>query len=105
MVSAKYALENIQNSVAEEIHRALSDYERTRKQITIYQDKIIPQASSTVDSMLAGYQVNMVDFLNLLRSQINLFNFQTQYWQALSEANQALAALDYAIGKRVDDEK
>ena len=49
--------------------------------------------------MLAGYQVNKVDFLNLLNSQLNLFNFQTQYWQAFSAAKQALATLEYAVGQ------
>ena len=101
----KFALEDMKNTVAEEIHQALADYERSRKQVLIYQDRIIPQASQTVDSMLAGYQVNKVDFLNLLRSQVNLFNFQTQYWWALSSANQALAALEYAVGKEVTHEK
>ncbi len=100
-LAMKDQLTERQNTVAEEIHRAYADYERARTQTLIYRDQIIPQASQTVDSMLAGYQVNKVDFLNLLRSQVNLFNFQTQYWQALSMANQALASLEYAMGKEV----
>jgi len=40
-----------------------------------------------------------VDFLNLLRSQITLFNYETQYWKALTEANQALAQLSAVVGK------
>jgi len=95
----KFALEDLRNTVEEEIHQALADYTRARKQTKIYQERIIPQANQTVESMLAGYQVNKVDFLSLLRSQVNLFNFQTQYWQALSTANQALASLEYAVGE------
>ncbi|MDH5258144.1 MAG: TolC family protein, partial [Gammaproteobacteria bacterium] len=94
----KYDLQDLENTVEEEIYQALTDYKRSRKQTLIYQDRIIPQATQTVDSMLAGYQVNKVDFLNLLRSQVNLLNFQTQYWLAFSTANQALAALEYAVG-------
>ena len=49
--------------------------------------------------MLAGYQVNKVDFLNLVRSQITLYNYEIQYWQALSLANQAAAQLMAIAGK------
>ena len=54
--------------------------------------------------MLAGYQVNKVDFLNLVRAQITLYNHETRYWQALSMANQAKAKLAAAIGKETIDE-
>ena len=49
--------------------------------------------------MLAGYQVSKVDFLNLVRSQITLLNFEMQYWNAFAEANQSLAQLTAAVGK------
>jgi len=49
--------------------------------------------------MLAGYQVNKVDFLNLIRSQITLFKYETRYWMALSNANQSLAKLVAAVGE------
>ena len=48
--------------------------------------------------MLEGYQVNKVDFLNLVRSQITLFEYETQYWKAFTEANQSLAQLSAAVG-------
>jgi len=49
--------------------------------------------------MLAGYQVNEVDFLNLVGSQVTLLNYEVQYWKALTKANQALARLDAAVGE------
>jgi cobalt-zinc-cadmium efflux system outer membrane protein len=48
--------------------------------------------------MLAGYQVNQVDFLNLVNTQITLYNAQINYWESLSTAKQALAKLASAIG-------
>ena len=51
--------------------------------------------------MLAAYQVNRVDFLNLVRAQITLYNYETQYWKALARANQSLARLDAAVGQKV----
>ena len=100
-LASKFQLLDLENAVKEEIHRALSEYSRARKQKTIYEDRIIPQARQVVDAMLAGYQVNKVDFLRLLRSQINLFDLETQYWQSITVANQALAALNFATAKEI----
>ena len=52
-----------------------------------------------MQSMLSGYQVSEVDFLNLVRSQMTLFNYELQYWKSLSEAKQALAQLEAAVGQ------
>ena len=48
--------------------------------------------------MLAGYQVNQVDFLSLVNTQITLYNAQINYWESLSEAKQSLARLASAVG-------
>jgi len=95
----KYQLQDQHNQVAAEISRAVSDYLRSREQVELFHNEIVPQAQQTVDAMLAGYQVGKVDFLNLVRSQTTLYNYQTQYWQALSAANQALARLAAAVGE------
>ena len=49
--------------------------------------------------MRAGYQVNQVDFLNLVRTQVTLYDYETQYWLAISLANQALAQLESLVGQ------
>ncbi len=100
----RYALADAWARVDAQIAASLADYERAREQVSLFREGIIPQASQSVASMRAGYQVNKVDFLNLVRAQITLFNFETQYWKALSEANQALAKLVAAVGKENIDE-
>ena len=55
-------------------------------------------AGSTAASMLAAYQVDRVDFLNLIRAQVTLFNYETQYWKVLSASWQAWARLEAAVG-------
>ncbi len=100
----KFAVVELENRVVEEIEATVVNYQRAKNQLVLFRDAIIPQAEQTVEAMLAGYQVNKVDFLNLLRAQITLFNYNTQYWQALSAANQYLAALDAAIGKELGQE-
>ncbi len=98
LLQQNYKLQDTQQRVREEISRAMADYKRASEQTMLYKDGIIPQARQTVDSMLAGYQVNKVDFLNLVRSQITLYNYETQYWLSFSSAQQALAAIEAAAG-------
>ncbi|KFI22822.1 TolC family protein [Nitrosococcus oceani] len=99
-----FALQDRRQQVRREISTALANYYQAREQFLLFKTGIIPQARQTVTSMLAGYQVNKVDFLNLVNAQITLYNFETQYWKALAEAHQALAALSAAIGKEHIDE-
>jgi len=79
----RYELDDVRSEVAAEVSRALADYQQSREQASLFKQGIIPQAAQTVASMLAAYQVNKVDFLNLVRAQITLFNYETRYWKAL----------------------
>lgn len=101
LLSERYALSDELNAVHAEISRANADYVQAREKFSLFETGIIPQARQTVASMLAAYQVSEVDFLNLVGSQITLFNFETQYWHSLSAANQALARLYAAVGGEV----
>jgi outer membrane protein TolC len=94
-----YELLDDKGFVMAAISTAVTDYQRAKQQFSLYGTGIVPQANQTVASMLAGYQVNEVDFLNLVRSQLTLFNYQLQYWKALSDAKQALARLEAAVGE------
>jgi cobalt-zinc-cadmium efflux system outer membrane protein len=87
-------LRGVEAAVAEH----LAKYLASREQVLLLDTAIIPQARQTVSSMLAGYQVNQVDFLNLINTQITLYNAQINYWESLSTAKQALAKLASAIG-------
>ena len=99
LARSRYALIDERGSVRAAISASITDYQKSQQQFELYARGIIPQAQQTVQSMLAAYQVSEVDFLNLLRSQMTLFNYQLQYWKALSEAKQALARLEAAVGK------
>ncbi|BFM18885.1 TolC family protein (plasmid) [Maricurvus nonylphenolicus] len=95
----RYALLDEKGLVTAAISSAVTDYQEAKQQFSLYGSGIVPQAQQTVQSMLAGYQVSEVDFLNLVRSQMTLFNYELQYWKALSDAKQALARLEAAVGE------
>ena len=98
-IQRRKVLENAENTIQARVTAAISDYKRSSEEIELLKNGIIPQARQTLDSMLAGYQVNKVDFLNLVRAQTSLYNYETRYWKSLSSANQAIARLNAAVGK------
>jgi len=97
-IEQNYRLHDLRNRIRADISSAVADYQRSKDQFELFGTGIIPQAQQTVSSMLAGYQVNEVDFLNLVNAQITLYNYEISYWQMLSEARQALARLIAAVG-------
>lgn len=101
LARSEFSFQDVREAVLAELSRTLADYEKAREQGLLFKTGIIPQAHQTVASMLAAYQVNKVDFLNLVRAQVTLYNYETQYWKSLAEANQSIARLDAAIGTSV----
>lgn len=96
---SKYAYFDEINQVRADIASSVTDYDRSKQQLSLFTTGILPQARQTVASMLAGYRVSEVDFLNLVRSQVTLFNYELQYWLTVSQSNQALASLQASVGK------
>ncbi len=99
VMQANYAWQDLWNQVRKDISIAYSDYQRSTGQMVLFEKGIIPQARQTMTSMLLGYQVNQVNFLNLLRSEITLFNYEMQYWHSVMQAYQALATLTAVVGQ------
>jgi outer membrane protein, heavy metal efflux system len=95
----RYSLVDTRNMVMSSISSSVTDYEQAKEQLDLYGNGILPQARQTVESMLVGYQVNEVDFLNLVGSQITLLNYELLYWKAFTEINQSAARIRAAVGE------
>jgi len=99
---AEFHYQDARAQVQGEVGVEIASYQKAKQQASLFKQGIIPQAKQTVASMLAAYQVNKVDFLNLVRTQITLYNYETQYWKVFAQAKQTLARLDAAIGKTME---
>jgi len=99
---AEFNYQDVREKVSAEVAVEVANYARAKQQVSLFKQGIIPQAQQTVASMLAAYQVNKVDFLNLVRTQMTLYNYETQYWKVLAQAKQSLARLDAVVGKTVE---
>jgi outer membrane protein TolC len=88
-----------QNEVSSKLRQQVASAEQSMKSARLYETGILPQARLTVESSLAAYKVNRVDFLTLLDNQMTVFNFEIGYATALTNYNKALAEIDLLIGK------
>ncbi|MBT4492333.1 MAG: TolC family protein [Gammaproteobacteria bacterium] len=97
--TAERLLDDALRDIRSGIGRRAAEYEAGKDQSEIMRTRIIPQAEQTVQSMLAGYQVNQVDFLNVINGQLMLYDARISYWQALGKAKRALAKLAATVGE------
>ncbi len=99
LLMQRYGLQDLEARLAADVAAARADYERAREQVGLVKNGVLPQASLMVASMLAGYQVGKVDFLNLAGAQITVFEYEIRYWRALGDAWTALAQLIATVGE------
>src|SRR6185437_9841008 len=72
------------NEVAANLRQQVALAEQNLQSARLYQTAILPQARLTVESAISAYQVNRVDFLTLLDSQMTVFNYEISPAAALA---------------------
>ena len=93
-----YQRDRFRNDLSLSIHRALAAFEQAGRQAELYRDGIIPQADQTFQATLSAYQVDKVDFLDLLDAQMALYSYRIDYLRALSARQQSLTRMEAASG-------
>jgi outer membrane protein TolC len=69
--------------------------------VSLYRERIIPQASLAVESSLANYQVDKIDFLSLLADITNLFSYEAVYYKEASQIWSSIAELEEFTGTKL----
>jgi cobalt-zinc-cadmium efflux system outer membrane protein len=99
LLKERYALDEAHREIQTEINAALALYQGSVEQFELLKNDMLPLAQQNVAASLSAYQVGKADFQSVIQAQNAWFDYQTQYWQALAEAHQALAQLAAAVGK------
>ena len=102
LLQERYAIQDEHHKIQAKIVAKAAEYQHAKEKLSLLEHEIIPQAQQTLDSLLAGYQVNQTDFTDLLRTQLSFFQYQTQYWQALTNTQQILAELSAEVGEELN---
>jgi cobalt-zinc-cadmium efflux system outer membrane protein len=96
--SSELSLVDMQNMVRAEVSDAYAKVQSRWQQIERYQQTILPQSEQSLQSTLAGYQTDTVDFLSLLDTYRLVQMFKMEYYMVVGEYYGSLAALERAIG-------
>ncbi len=92
---------SMKNNVFFDIKDLLARIEKHDEEIELFKTGLIPQSRSSLESAISGYTVNKVDFLTLVDNQITLFNYEIDYYLAITNYENKLAELEAAVGKRL----
>jgi len=99
LMRERYALHDAERSVQADVTTALAAYHHAHERLSLFEKELLPQARGTLDSLSASYRVGKIAFADVLRAQLSVFDYQVQYWNALTTSQQALARLAAALGK------
>jgi len=86
------------NKIQLAISDGLAQLERSRKLTRLYEQGILAQANSAVESAMAAYRTNKIKFSEVMASRIALFNFEREYHGAVTDHQMQLAVLEGVVG-------
>jgi outer membrane protein, heavy metal efflux system len=92
-----------QNELIAKLRQQVAIAEQSRESAKLYETGILPQARLALESALAAYRVNRVDFPMLLDSQMTVLNYEVNHAAAVVAFNKALAEIDQLTGKAIAD--
>ncbi len=87
------------NQIFLQIKENMDEAAKSQKLLDLIKAGIIPQAKQSLESAIAGYTVNKVDFLTLLDNRGALFKWQIKYHRELTEYEKTLAKLEQLAGR------
>ena len=68
------------------------------QEIALIELGLLPQARQSLDSSRSAYEVDKVDFLSLIDSQVRLLNAQLRLERVIADRRAAFAAVEASVG-------
>ncbi len=91
------------NMVASQVRDAVAKVECNQAQIQIIRQTIIPQATQTLQSVIAAYQTGKQDFLMLIDAERMLLMAKQDYHMAVMNFLASQAQLERAVGLSIEE--
>jgi outer membrane protein TolC len=98
---AKAAYRDERARLGGQIRAAFAELGRADSEVALLGTGLVPQARQSLDSSRSGYQVNKVDFLSLIDSQVRLIDSELLLVRAVADRRAAFAGLEAAVGERL----
>lgn len=94
---------DMQNTVLNQVQDALLKIESSSVRIDLYRNTVIPQASQTLQSTLAGYRTGKQNFLTLIDGERVLLSSKQNYHESVMNLLISIAQLERASGMTVSE--
>jgi outer membrane protein, heavy metal efflux system len=91
-------INEVRNTIRAGIADLIAQLDENRQRVELYEGVIIPQAGLTLEAATAAYQVGRVDFMTLLDSQMDIFGYEQEFYEAMAEYHMAMAQLEALVG-------
>lgn len=95
--------EDLQTAIQTQVEDLLNQIETEQRTLTLYEETLIPQAESALESTFSAYTTGQTDFLDLLDSERTLFDLQMSREETIQRYLNAAAALERALGTTLSD--
>jgi len=99
VISSEY--DNVKNEIFFMIKDSLAEIQKSRSNLELYETIVIPQAKENVESAVANYRSNKIDFLTMLDSQMTLYKYEIELLKELVEHESKIAELERIIGGEI----
>ena len=76
----------------------VSQLESIEERIKLFEEGLLPQSQQNFSSALASYQVNEVDFINVIDAQDQLFKIETNLYRLKTDYLIQVAELEFLVG-------
>ena len=97
-VAQELRQKSLQNAMEAEVADVLFQMRATRQTLQLYEQGLLVQAESSLESALSAYKTGNLDFLNLLDAERMLLQFRLAYFNEIASYFKQVAALERATG-------
>lgn len=105
LAANRFAFENQENMVKSEIHDLFYQIDIAKKSLALYEQGLLTQAESSLQSAISSYKTGNLDFVSLLDSERMLLTLNLNYVKEQSHFYKKISALERAVGGDLGDVK
>lgn len=92
-------LDDFRLHVRAEVSDLREQLRRQQRQLTLLDERLLPQAETSLEATLSAYRAGQTDFLDLLDAERTLFQLRMDYEDTHARALQTAAAMERALGR------
>jgi outer membrane protein TolC len=79
----------------------VTDLNSIKSRMKLFETGLLPQARQNLNSALSSYQVNAVDFINVIDAQNQLYMIETKLYKLKTDYLKKIAELEFLTGTRL----